>query len=71
MHTVHIKMNVQCVVLRTDNITVYTFSEGSYSNFLSSINLIDMCTCMDKTIYSSIKYSSKLVDNPVITLFAS
>ena len=40
--------------LRTENTTVYTFSDDSYSNLsLESIELIrvDMCTRMGKTIY--------------------
>ena len=36
--------------MRTDNITVYAFSEGSYSNLSFRIKLIDM-----QTIYSSMK----------------
>ena len=48
----------ECTV-RTHNTTVYMFSEDLCSNFSSRIELIDMCTGMDKTICSSIKNSSK------------
>ena len=53
--------------MRTDNTTVYTFSEVSYSNLSLRIKLIDVCTRMDKTIYSSMKIQVELVDNHVIT----
>ena len=45
------------------------FSEDSYSNLsLESVELIDMCTRMGKSIYSSNENSSKLVNNPIITM---
>ena len=47
MRTVRIKN--KCSV-RTDNTTVYTFSEDSYFNLSFRIKLIDKGTRMDKTI---------------------
>ena len=44
--------NDECT-MHTENTTVYTFSENSYSNLSSRIRLIDMWTHMDTTIYSS------------------
>ena len=41
----------RCTV-RTDNTTVYTVSEDSYSNLSFRIKLIDMCTRVDKIIYN-------------------
>ena len=52
MRTVRIKN--KCSV-RTDNTTVYTFSEDSYFNLSFRIKLIYKGTRMDKTIQSSIK----------------
>ena len=41
--------------VRTDNTTVYKFSEDSYSNIEFRIKLIDKGTCMDKIIKSNMK----------------
>ena len=53
MRTVNVHQN-KCTVL-TDNTTVYMFTEESYSNLSFKIKLMDMCTRLDKTIYSSLK----------------
>ena len=50
-HNAHCTHQNNC----TDNTPVYMFSEDSYSNLSFSLTLIDMCTRMDKTIYSSMK----------------
>ena len=49
----------KCTV-RTDNTTMYTFFEDSYSNLSFRIKLIDTCTRVVKTIYSSLKIQVNL-----------
>ena len=41
--------------VRTNSTIVFKFSEYSYSNLSSRTEVIDMCTRLDKTIYSSMK----------------
>ena len=53
MRAVNVHQN-KCTVL-TDNTTVYMITEESYSNLSFKIKLMDMCTRLDKTIYSSLK----------------
>ena len=53
-HNAYCTHQNKCTV-RTDNTTVYTFSEDFYSNLLFRIKNIDVCTDVDKTIYSSLK----------------
>ena len=53
-HNAYCAHQNNCTV-RTDNLTVYTFSEGSYSILSFRIKLMDMCTRMDKPIYLSMK----------------
>ena len=66
MRTVRIKINAHCVPkiqLCTRLLRILI----PITSYLESINVIDMCTRLDKTIYSSNENSSKLVNNPVIT----
>ena len=66
MRTVRIKINAHCVPtiqLCTRFLRILIL--------LESIELIDMCTRMGKTLYSSNENSSKLVKNPVITCYSN
>ena len=45
------------------------FSEDFYSNLSPKIKLIDMCHVWITPVFQVLKNSSKLVDNPVITLY--
>ena len=63
MRTVRIKINAQCVL------TIQLCTR--FLILLESIELIDMCTRMGRTIYSSNEHSSKLVNNPVITCYSN
>ena len=67
MRTIRIKINAHCVptiqlCTRFRRILILT-------SHLKSIKLIDMCTRMDKTIYSSNENSSKLINNHVIACY--
>ena len=66
MRTVRIKIDAHCVPtiqLCTRLLRILI----PITSYLESINVIDMFTRLDKTIYSSNENSSKLVNNPVIT----
>ena len=65
MGTVRIKINAHCVP--TIQLCTRFLKILILTSHLESIKLIDMCTRMDKTIYSSYENSSKLVNNPDFT----
>ena len=71
MRTVHIKIKAHCVPtiqLRTRFLRILILT-----SHLESIRPIDICTRLDKAIYSSNENSRKLVyvNNPVITCYSN
>ena len=69
MRTVRIKVNAHCVP--TIQMCTRFLRILILTSHLESIKLIDMCTRMDKTIYSTNENSSKLVNNLVITCYSN
>ena len=65
MRSVRIKINAHCVP--TIQLCTRLLRILIQTSYLESINVIDMCTRLDKSIYSSNENASKLVNNPVIT----